>query len=308
MTPEVSVVIPLFNESPNVVEMHRELTAALGEYGRSYELILVDDGSTDDTAEILQQQRGSVPELVVLQLRRNFGQTLALLAGLDHSRGDAVVTLDGDLQNDPADIPRLLEELHNGADAVSGWRRDRQDPLSRRLPSIVANWLIRRSTGVEVHDQGCGLKAYRGDLIRSLGMYADMHRFIVTMTLPLGARIAEVEVRHHPRSVGTSHYGMSRVPRVLVDLFTLQMLTRFREWPLRWFATLGIPFLLASLIASGAALLGASEGAVVWSAVSFLSISTFGSCLLLGLLGEATLEVSARKKTRPVMRTEWGAR
>ena len=302
----LSIVIPVFDEAGNAEQLVDSTTRVARSLGLPFELIIVDDGSTDDTAAVLRGLRQSAPELVVVRLRRNFGQTLALLAGLDHSHGDAVVTMDGDLQNDPADIPRLLDELRRGADAVSGWRRERKDGISRQVPSQAANWLVRRLTGVEIHDQGCALKAYRGELVRSLGLYADMHRFIATLTLPLGARIAEVEVRHHPRRSGSSHYGVSRVFRVLADLFTLQMLTRFREWPLRWFTVLGVPFLLASVFTTGMAVLGGPSGAVVWSAVSFLSISTFGSCLLLGLLGEATLEVSGRGRSRPVIRKEWG--
>ena len=251
--------------------------------------------------------RGHFPELVVVRLRRNFGQTLALLAGLDRSRGEAVVTMDGDLQNDPADIPNLLEELCRGADAVSGWRRNRKDGIMRLLPSQVANWLIRRLIRIDIHDQGCALKAYRGELVRSLGLYADMHRFIATLMLPLGARIVEVEVQHHPRVAGTSHYGVSRAFRVLTDLFTLQMLTHFCERPLRWFTVLGIPFLIASILAGEMAFLGDPHTMVVWTSVFLLSISTFGTCLLLGLLGEAALESAGPARSRPIIQRQWGA-
>jgi glycosyltransferase involved in cell wall biosynthesis len=302
----LSIVIPVFDEADNVERLvEANLRAAQG-VGLPFELILVDVGSRDDTRLVLQRMRTRIPELVVVFLRRNFGQTLALLAGFDQSRGDVVVTMDGDLQNDPRDIPILLDEIRHGADAVSGWRRNRKDGWTRLLPSRVANWLIRRLTRVEIHDQGCALKAYRGELVRSLGLYADMHRFIATLTLPLGARIAEVEVRHHPRTAGASHYGISRVLRVMADLLTLQMLTRFREWPLRWFTFLGIPFFLSSTLASGMALIGDPESTVVWAAISFLTISTFGTCLLLGLLGEAALEVSGPKQSRPVIRRQWG--
>ena len=303
----LSIVVPVFNEAGNVARLVDSTLSAARSLDLGFELIVVDDGSTDETTSILRGLRAGAPELVVVRLRRNFGQTLALLAGLDCSRGEAVVTMDGDLQNDPADIPRLLDELRWGADAVSGWRRERRDPVSRMLPSLAANWLIRRLTGVAIHDQGCALKAYRGELVRSLGLYSDMHRFIATLTSPLGARIVEIEVRHHPRAAGSSHYGASRIVRVLADLLTLQMLTRFREWPLRWFTMIGLPFLGFGLVASLEAMLGGGEGLVVWAAVSFLSTSTFGSFMLLGLLGEATLEVSGRGRSRPVLHREWAA-
>jgi hypothetical protein len=160
---------------------------------------------------------------------------------------------------------------------------------------------------VTIHDQGCALKAYRGALVRSLSLYADMHRFIATLTSPLGARIVEIEVRHHARTAGASHYGASRIVRVLADLLTLQMLTRFRERPMRWFATIGLPFLGLAVAGSLAALLGGGHGMVVWSTVSFLALSTFGSCMLLGLLGEATLEAAGRGRSRAVLRREWAA-
>jgi glycosyltransferase involved in cell wall biosynthesis len=303
----LSIVIPIYNEAENAEGLVEATTRAARDLGIPFELILVDDGSIDSTASILRDLRSRFPELVVVRLRRNFGQTLALLAGLDRSRGDAVVTMDGDLQNDPADIPILLAELCRGADAVSGWRRNRKDGIMRLLPSQAANWLIRRLVRIDIHDQGCALKAYRGELVRSLGLYADMHRFIATLMLPLGARIVEVEVQHHPRAAGTSHYGVSRAFRVLTDLFTLQMLTRFCERPLRWFTALGIPFLVASTLAGQMAFLGNPYTMVVWTSVFLLSISTFGTCLLLGLLGEAALESAGPARPRPIIRRQWGA-
>jgi glycosyltransferase involved in cell wall biosynthesis len=303
----LSIVIPISNEAENAKNLVEATTLAARDLEIPFELILVDDGSSDSTASVLRGLRNHFPELVVVRLRRNFGQTLALLAGFDRSRGDAVVTMDGDLQNDPADIPTLLDELCRGADAVSGWRRNRKDGIMRLLPSQVANWLIRRLIGIDIHDQGCALKAYRGELVRSLGLYADMHRFIATLMLPLGARIVEVEVQHHPRVAGTSHYGVSRLFRVLADLFTLQMLTRFWERPLRWFTTLGLPFLVASTLAGAMAFLGDPHTMVVWTSVFFLSISTLGTCLLLGLLGEVALESAGPARSRPIIRRQWGA-
>jgi glycosyltransferase involved in cell wall biosynthesis len=206
----------------------------------------------------------------VIALRRNFGQTPALQAGFDQARGDIIVTLDGDLQNDPGDIPKLIERIDAGADVVSGWRFDRQDTLvMRKVPSWIANRMIRWVTGVPVHDQGCSLKAYRAAVVRRLGLYSDMHRFITVMTMPLGAAIEEIGVRHHPRVAGTSKYGISRVFKVLADLLTIQLITRFRESPMRWFAWVGVPFLVASMIfavASGFFM----DGSIVMPTVSLL--------------------------------------
>jgi glycosyltransferase involved in cell wall biosynthesis len=285
-------VIPVFDEEENVAVLLGELCEILRPLGVPFELIVVDDASRDGTLSVLREAAGTIPELVVISLRRNFGQTLALLAGLDRARGEAVVTMDGDLQNDPRDIPRLLEALRGGADAVSGWRRHRRDPLAKRAPSWIANWLIRVLLKVPIHDQGCALKAYRGHVVRSLDLYADMHRFIGLMTLPLGASLVEVEVNHRPRVSGSSSYGSSRIFEVLVDLFTIQMLSRFRERPARWFAALGSPFLALSLLAL-LALLVSETGIVIWGTIALIASTTFGFCLLLGVLGEASLE-SAR--------------
>jgi glycosyltransferase involved in cell wall biosynthesis len=302
----LSVVVPLFDEGPNVDPLLDGILAAVRPLGLPFEVIAVDDGSRDDTLARLHARVAGTPELVVVALQRNFGQTLALAAGLDRSRGAAVVTLDGDLQNDPADIGALLAELSRGADVVSGWRRDRRDSLLRTLPSRVANRLIRAFTGVEIHDQGCALKAYRGDLIRAVRLYGDQHRFVATLLLPLGARIAELPVRHHPRVAGRSKYGLSRTLRVLADLFTLQMLTRFQDRPLRWFAALGLPFLVVAVVCAAGAL--ATPGSlVVLTTLAFLATSVFGSCVLLGVLGEAVLEEAGARRNRPVLVHEWRA-
>jgi glycosyltransferase involved in cell wall biosynthesis len=303
----LSIIVPVFNEGDNLQALVRTTLEAARGVGLPFELIVVDDGSSDDTEAQLAELSSREPELIALILRRNFGQTLALRAGLERSRGDAVVTMDGDLQNDPRDIPHMLAGLRDGADVVSGWRRQRQDTLVRRIPSLLANQLVRLVTGARIHDQGCALKAYRGELIRSLDLYADQHRFIATLTLPLGARISEIEVRHHPRRAGESKYGASRFFRVVGDLLTLQMLTRFRDRPLHWFGVLGSPFLLAGVVASLLPVL-TGTGNVVWSAVAFLTLSTFGSCLLLGLLGEATIEVAGRGRSRPVLSRERSSR
>jgi glycosyltransferase involved in cell wall biosynthesis len=284
----LSVVVPVYNEEENAEPLVRRIAEAVRPLGLPCEIVIVDDGSSDGTLARLRGLVPQVPELVVVALRRNFGQTLALQAGLDRAQGDVIVTMDGDLQNDPKDIPRLIDRLREGADVVSGWRRNRQDTLIlRKVPSWVANRLIRLVTRIQIHDQGCALKAYRREVVRGLDLYADMHRFIAVLSLGLGASIAEIEVAHHPRVAGTSKYGISRTLRVLADLFTIQMITRFRERPIRWFGLLSVPFVLASLLAAGLALIGGNS--VVPGAIALVCATTFVSCILLGLLGEFVL-------------------
>jgi glycosyltransferase involved in cell wall biosynthesis len=298
-------VVPVFDEEENARPLVTGIAEALRPQGIPFEIVVVDDGSRDRTLQVLRGLIAEVPELVVVALRRNSGQTLALQAGLDRARGDAVVTMDGDLQNDPRDIPKLLQALADGADVASGWRHERQDTLIlRKVPSWVANRLIRLVTGVRIHDQGCSLKAYRGDVVRELDLYGDMHRFIAILTMPVGAIIAEVPVRHHARVAGSSKYGISRTFKVLADLFTIQMLTWFRESPLRWFALLGIPFSLASL-ALFTVWLATGSGGVVLGSVALTAAMTFGSCLLVGLLGESATALADRGRGRRVVAREW---
>ena len=301
----VSVVVPVFDEEENARPLVLGIAEAMRAQGIPFEIVVVDDGSRDQTLRVLRALIPEVPELVVVALRSNCGQTLALQAGLDRARGEAVITMDGDLQNDPRDIPRLLQALADGADVASGWRQDRQDTLLlRKLPSWIANRLIRLVTGVRIHDQGCSLKAYRGDVVRELDLYGDMHRFIAILTMPVGASIAEVPVRHHARVAGASKYGISRTFKVLADLFTIQMLTWFRESPLRWFALLGVPFSLAALAMIGL-WLALGGGGVVLGSVGLISAMTFGSCLLVGLLGEAATALGDRGRGRRVVAREW---
>jgi hypothetical protein len=300
----LSVVVPVYDEEANVAPLVEGIVAAVRPLGLPFELVLVDDGSRDGTAAALRGLAPRVPELVVIRLRRNFGQTAALQAGFDRARGDAVVTLDGDLQNDPRDIPRLLEALEE-ADVVSGWRRQRQDAVVlRKLPSRIANALIRRLTRVPVHDQGCSLKAYRRDVVECLSLYSDMHRFITVLTMPAAARIAEIEVLHHPRRAGRSKYGLSRVGKVLADLLTIQMVTRFQERPLRGFIALGMPFLLGALLCA-AALPFTQESFVVLETVATLLGLTFLWCVLAGILGQAVVDTAVRPAGRRLVVREW---
>ena len=252
MVPDLSVVVPLYNEEPNVAELHRELTAALGAWGRPYELLFIDDGSTDGTFRILRELQAGDPCTRVVALRRNFGQTAAFAAGFAHARGRMIATSDGDLQNDPRDLPRMVDMLEDGYDIVCGWRRTRRDPwLTRRLPSNVANWLISRTTGVSLHDYGCSLKVFRGEVVRSLRLYGEMHRFIPAIASEQGVKIAEVVVNHRPRRFGTSKYGLSRTMRVVLDLFTVKFLLSYSTQPIQIFGPPGLLMGAAGLAVTG---------------------------------------------------------
>jgi glycosyltransferase involved in cell wall biosynthesis len=242
LRPYVSVVVPLFNEQESVEPLHRQITAALRALGVSYEIIFVDDGSRDRTFAAAESLAALDPCLRVIKFRANAGQTPAMAAGIDHARGDRIVTMDGDLQNDPDDIGALLRELERGNDLAVGWRYERQDKfLSRRLPSVIANRLIGRVTGVPIKDNGCSLKAFRAKVIQGVPLYSEMHRFIPAMLSVAGPRIAEIKVKHHARRFGQSKYGLSRTYRVLLDLLIVKSVASFSDRPLLWFALLGVP-------------------------------------------------------------------
>ena len=241
MVPDLSVVVPLRNEAPNLAELHRELTEALERSGRTYELVLVDDGSTDDTFGVLATLQASDARLRLIRLRRNFGQTAAFAAGIAHARGRLIVTSDGDLQNDPRDIPPMVEKLEQGYDIVCGWRRHRKDPfLTRRVPSMIANQLISSATGVHLHDYGCSLKVFRAEVIKPLKLYGEMHRFIPAIASQQGVKIAEVTVNHRARRHGSSNYGLSRTVRVMLDLVTVKFLLSYSTRPLQIFGLVGL--------------------------------------------------------------------
>ena len=241
MVPDISVVIPLRNEAPNVADLYGELTDALDASGCTYELVLVDDGSTDETFELLAKLQTSAPRVRVIRLRRNFGQTAAFAAGIAHARGRLIATSDGDLQNDPRDIPAMVDRLEQGYDIVCGWRRDRKDPfLRRRVPSMIASRLISATTGVHLHDYGCSLKVFRAEVIKPLKLYGEMHRFIPAIASEQGVRIAEVVVNHRARRHGTSNYGLSRTARVMLDLVTVKFLLSYSTRPLQIFGLVGL--------------------------------------------------------------------
>src|SRR5215210_8119185 len=245
--PELAVVAPLYNESENVRPLVEWILQALESYPHAFEIILVDDGSRDDTWTQIRAVAED-PRVVGLRLGRNVGQTAAMMAGFDHARGRVIVSLDGDLQNDPRDIPMLVAKLDEGFDLVCGWRQRRQDKLIlRKVPSWVANRLIRRLTGVQITDNGCSLKAYRRDLLNRIDLYAEQHRFIPALSASVGARITELPVRHHARRFGESKYGISRTVKVLVDLFTLKMITTFRSRPMVGLVLAALPMVAAAI-------------------------------------------------------------
>jgi glycosyltransferase involved in cell wall biosynthesis len=275
---DLSVVIPIKDERDNLRPLHDRLRAALGPLGRSYEVIFVDDGSIDGSFAVLEALAAADPRVKVVRLRRNFGQSAALQAGIDWSSGDVVVTMDGDLQNDPADIALLVGKLAEGYDAALGLRARRQDPLLvRKIPSLLGNWLIRKVTGVHIKDMGCTLRAMRRDLAEALPLYGEMHRFIPVLAQQYGARLTQVPVRHHPRTAGKTKYNLTRTFRVLLDLITIKFLHRYLTRPMH---VMG----LAGLISMG---LGAvSLAATVWMKSRFGTFMTGNPLLLLSALLE----------------------
>jgi glycosyltransferase involved in cell wall biosynthesis len=248
---DLTVVVPVYNEEDNVLPLVEAIRDALEGLGRPYEVIAVDDGSTDATPERLREAALRCPALRVVRLRGNFGQSAALAAGFDQARGELVVTMDGDRQNDPADIPRLLDKLKDGYDVVSGWRQERQDPFwTRRVPSQLANALISWITGVHLHDYGCALKVYRREILRDIALYGEMHRFLPALARWVGATVGELPVTHWPRRSGISKYGLGRTVRVLLDLLTVKFLMSYWTRPIQIFGLLGL------CLGGGGALLG----------------------------------------------------
>ncbi len=244
---KISVVIPVYNEEENVPILYERLKEVLDSIPYDYEIIFVNDGSTDRTGEILEELAKKDRKVKVIEFARNFGQTPAMVAGMDYATGDVIVTMDGDLQNDPKDIPRLLEKIEEGYDVVSGWRKNRKDAaISRKLPSKIANWLIGKLTGVRIHDYGCTLKAYRSDVIKRVRLYGELHRFIPALasTVTSVDRIIEIPVEHHPRIYGKSKYGISRTFKVISDLFFIWFMKKFLQKPIHFFGLLGIVLFL----------------------------------------------------------------
>jgi glycosyltransferase involved in cell wall biosynthesis len=240
--PVLSIIVPLYNEEDSIRPLHQAIVTAVDPLGVTYEMVFVNDGSKDRTLELATDIARSDPRVRVVQFRRNYGQTPAMAAGIEHATGQILVTMDGDLQNDPGDIGLFLEKINEGFDIVVGWRFNRQDKLiSRKIPSKIANWIIGKVTGVPIKDNGCSLKAFRGALIKQIPLYSEMHRFIPAMASIAGPRIAEIKVRHHARQFGQSKYGLSRVYKVLLDLMVIKTIASFTARPLLWFTLLSLP-------------------------------------------------------------------
>src|SRR6188768_352174 len=250
MGPEISVVIPMRNESLNVEGLFRELTSSLTPFGRSYEILAIDDGSTDDTFQQLAAAQAEDPRVRVIRFRRNFGQTAAFAAGFKYARGRYIVTADGDNQNDPADIPGMIEMLEqHDLDIVCGWRKDRKDPfINRRLPSMIANAIISRATGVRLHDYGCSLKVFRSEVVKQMKLYGEMHRFLPAIAAEFGVEIGEQVVNHRAREHGKSNYGITRTFRVVLDLMTVKFLSSYSTRPLQMFGGVGLSLAAAGFV------------------------------------------------------------
>jgi len=290
----ISVVVPIYNEEGSLRQLHQAIVAVCDRLDRPYEVVFIDDGSRDGTPRILKELHAADRHVKVVTFRKNYGQTAAMAAGFEQACGEIIVSMDGDLQNDPVDIPLFLEKLEEGYDVVCGWRKNRQDRFwSRRFPSLMANWIIGRVTGVRIHDNGCSLKAYRSSVIKQVRLYGELHRFIPAMSTIAGAWIAEIVVNHHPRRFGKSKYGIGRVWRVLLDIITVKLITGFASRPMLWFGYMGLPFFLLALATIFTSEIGGTElTPEEWTEVYTIAFSFFflGFHLLaLGIIGELNM-------------------
>jgi len=305
--PELSIVVPVLDEEENVLPLVERVRAAL-EGRHTWELLFVNDGSTDATAARVTAAAFADPRIRLLSLARRYGQSTAMQAGFDHSRGEVVVTMDGDLQNDPYDIPRLVAKLREGYDLVAGYRMRRQDRwLTRKVPSWVANRIIRWITGVPIRDNGCSLKAYRKELLDRMCLYSDLHRFIPALAAgTAAAQMAELEVRHHPRTAGSSSYGLSRVWKVLVDLLTIKLIRSFRLRPLGLFLRAAVVSALAAILLTigGAVVLAPGVRSLTFATVVLLLITLAAYLFMLGLLAEFFVRVKSREHSLAPIATE----
>jgi glycosyltransferase involved in cell wall biosynthesis len=289
---DVSVVVPVYNEEDSIPEMYRQLTEALSQLDRTYEILVIDDGSADGSYELLKELHEKDTHVRVIRFRRNFGQTAAFSAGFAHARGDVIITIDADLQNDPADIPKLLAKIDEGYDVVSGWRIDRKDPfISRRLPSILANRLISETTSVRLHDYGCSLKAYRSEVAKNVNLYGEMHRFIPAIASWMGTRTAEIPVNHRSRQFGKSKYGISRTIRVFLDMLTVRFMLSYSTRPLHVFGLIGLVtsgagFLIGLYLAVVKIIFAQDIGSRPLLMLAVLLIVIGVQMITMGLLGE----------------------
>ncbi len=304
--PAVSIVVPVYNEAPNAEALIVELRETLDRLTPVTEVIVVDDGSSDETFALLGSAVDDDPRFRLVRLRKNFGQTAALAAGIDHANGEVIVTMDGDLQNDPADIPRLLATLDAGYDVVTGWRKDRKDPfLSRKVPSMIANVIIGATTDVHIHDHGCGLKAFRAEIAKSLKLYGEMHRFITEIASDVGANVTEIPVHHRPRTRGTSKYGISRTVRVILDLLTIKFLSGYSTRPIHVFGFVGM---LATILGVGITGVLGFERIFLGVELADRPLLLLGLLLILGgvqlvtlgLLGEMLARTYHESQSKPI--------
>ena len=288
---EISIVIPFYNEEENIDRMVERVVSELQQVTEHYEIIAVDDGSKDNTYEKLCEIKKKTANLRIIKFRRNFGQTQAMQAGIDHARGNIIITMDGDLQNDPADIPALVAKMAEGYEVVSGWRKKRKDNILRCIPSKIANYLLCYVTGVKIHDNGCSLKAYNASVLKKVRLYSEMHRFIPAFAFLRGGRVTEIVVRHHPRVRGESKYGFSRIWKVFLDLFTLRLILNFSERPMSWFGALG---LISLLFAIGILmyLLFNWQQQIVWPGIMLLCAHNALFILGCGLVSELSVRFS----------------
>lgn len=306
--PDVSVVVPIYNEVESLPRLLSAIEQTLNETTLVYEIICVDDGSTDGSTLLLKDLAPQHPRLRAILLRRNYGQTPAMAAGFNSATGKTIVTLDGDLQNDPADIPLLIAKLDEGYDLVNGWRKNRQDAaLTRLLPSKIANWLIGRITGVKVHDYGCSLKAYRAELVADMNLYGELHRFLPALAFIEGAKITEMPVRHHARQFGRSKYGLGRTFRVVLDLMTIFFMKKFLTRPMHVFGFLGLVcmilgFFVGSYLTILKLGLGQQIGDRPLLILVAILISTGVQFFSLGILGEMVMRTYHESQNRPIYR------
>lgn len=305
MPESISIVIPIYNEVESLPRLYEAVTSVMSGLDNSYEIVMVDDGSRDGSLKYLEELAAKDPHIVVVSFRRNFGQTAAMSAGFEYSTGEVIITMDADLQNDPEDIPMLIEKI-KGRDVVSGWRKDRKDPFfSRKLPSLIANWLISKVTGVSLHDYGCTLKAYRRDVIDNIKLYGEMHRFIPAIASWVGADIIEVPTKHHPRRFGTSKYGISRTIRVVLDLITVKFLQSFSTRPIHAFGPPGLVmgfagFLISLYLSYEKIVHGVEIGSRPLLLLGVLLIILGVQAVVMGLLGEMLARIYHESQNKPI--------
>ncbi len=302
----LSIIIPVYNEGENIPPLHARLLDVLPALGYPFEVIFVNDGSTDETGLKLNEITGEDPRFKVIHFRRNFGQTAAMMAGIDYSSGEVLIPMDGDLQNDPQDIPKLLEKLDEGYDVCSGWRKDRNDhPLKRDLPSRIANFVISKISGIHLHDYGCSLKAYKRDIIKGVKLYGEMHRFIPIYASWQGARVTEVPVTHYPRIHGESKYGVNRTIKVILDLMVVKFLARYAQKPIYVFGSFGLLNFLIAFVSAMIALYYKiyGEKSFIETPLPFIFIMTNVTgvmCILMGLLAEIVIRTYYESQGKPV--------